>query len=545
MKTLGKICFALSAVGLYSAGITAAQSEAWDGSKPAPGIYFNWYEPSFYAGFAPRSQNPERFHVELSRGNQVRLTMVLGGDEMDSYLEDLVYRRDTYQKLIDQGTLKPSVNNNYQRFADKIDEMKLADVVAQRGSMDKTAYWTKTAELMKELNPGAIFYIHMPLDKVLADWHGLLAATPDDALGKKETQLDLANAVLPGRVNAYELTGEQVDALKAIATEARTKGADDPAFVEQAKSFLTSVTKGFYTLRDGYVDAIEFTRIMPAGTLKGFVNTKHGKLPSFGVTGVWDLMERAQGRGITGMVDYLSSNPGYGFIPLLAYQHAGGVYYNAFHNAGIRSPVGTRYLPKSWRSVSSERNPKHKYKNLWLVSRGPASHGCTRLDSGQMSEMRHMMPSDQKSMVGLSTFRNLPQCYDVFDIDGNGTPEVMGVQYYVAYVSKGHKPVKPWAPNTRKPYYNWLYGENISYNDDDSAVIKNVPVCRFVGKKKATEASVLQDVPLYEAPFEPGPIQFYTIKSVNFESRAGMEFNRELRRIGSTYDANKKKLMIK
>ncbi|MGI9371480.1 MAG: hypothetical protein ACR2OJ_03215 [Hyphomicrobiales bacterium] len=545
MKAIGKICFALSAAGLFCASVNAAQAEAWDGSKPAPGIYFNWYEPSFYAGFAPRSQNPDRFHVELSRGNQVRLTMVLGGDEMDSYLEDLVYRRDTYQKLIDQGTLKPSVNNNYQRFADKIDEMKLAEVVAGRGSMEKTAYWTKTAELMKELNPGAIFYIHMPLDKVLADWHGVLAATPEEALGKKETQLDLANAVLPGRVNAYALTAEQVDALTAIAAEARTKGADDPTFVEQAKNFLTSVTKGYYTLRDGYVDAIEFTRIMPAGTVKAYVNTKHGKLPGFGVTGVWGLMERAQGRGITGMVDYLSSNPGYGFIPLLAYQHAGGVYYNAFHNAGIRSPVGTRYLPKSWRSVSSERNPKHKYKNLWLVSRGPASHGCTRLDSGQMSEMRHMMPSDQKSMVGMATYRNLPQCYDVFDIDGNGTPEVMGVQYYVAYVSKGHKPVKPWAPNTRKPYYNWLYGENISFNDDGSAVIKNVPVCRFVGKKKAAEANVLQDIPLYEAPFEPGPIQFYTIKSVSFESRAGMEFNRELRRIGSTYDANKKKLMIK
>ncbi|MGI9482971.1 MAG: hypothetical protein ACR2OR_11510, partial [Hyphomicrobiales bacterium] len=325
---------------------------------------------------------------------------------------------------------------------------------------------------------------------------------------------------------------------------AQAGGPNSPDFISHAEGFITNVTNGHYLVRDGHVDAIEFTQILPAGTVKAFSKTKYGKLPGFGVTGVWSLMNRAQGRGITGMVDYLSSNPGYGFIPLLAYQHAGGVYYNAFHNAGIRSPVGTRYLPKEWRKVAGERNPKSSYKNLWLVSRGPASHGCTRLDSGQMSEMRNALPSNNDTLVGMPTFRNLPICYDVFDIDGNGTPEVMGVQYYVAYVSKGHKPVKPWAPNTRKPYYSWLYGDNISYNSDNSATMKKVPVCRFVGRKKAVEAEVLENIPLYEAPFEPAPIQFYTIKKVNFETRKGMEFNRELRRVGVNYEFNKKKLML-
>ena len=111
-----------------------------------------------------------------------------------------------------------------------------------------------------------------------------------------------------------------------------------------------------------------------------------------------------------------------------------------FHNAGIRSPVGTSYLPPEWRKVASERDPKKSYKNLWLVSRGPASHGCTRLDSGQMSELRHALPSTSRAMAGIPTYRNLPQCYEVFDIDGDGKAEVMGVEYFVAYQSKKHKP---------------------------------------------------------------------------------------------------------
>src|SRR5690349_2511139 len=47
-----------------------ASDTTWDGSEPPQGIYFHWYEPSFYAGFAPRTQDPQRVHIGLSRGNQ-------------------------------------------------------------------------------------------------------------------------------------------------------------------------------------------------------------------------------------------------------------------------------------------------------------------------------------------------------------------------------------------------------------------------------------------------------------------------------------------
>jgi hypothetical protein len=62
---------------------TADSGPAWDGSEPPPGVYFYRYEPSFYTGFAPRTQDRSRVHLELGRDNQQRLTIVLGPDELD------------------------------------------------------------------------------------------------------------------------------------------------------------------------------------------------------------------------------------------------------------------------------------------------------------------------------------------------------------------------------------------------------------------------------------------------------------------------------
>jgi len=83
-----------------------------------------------------------------------------------------------------------------------------------------------------------------------------------------------------------------------------------------------------------------------------------------------------------------------------------------------------------------ERDGKKPYQNLWIASRGPASHGCTRLGSGHVSELRQIVPSESNVLERVATFRSLPQCYDVFDIDGNGVSQVMGVQYYL--VGAGH-----------------------------------------------------------------------------------------------------------
>ena len=53
-----------------------------------------------------------------------------------------------------------------------------------------------------------------------------------------------------------------------------------------------------------------------------------------------------------------------------------------------------------------------------------------------------------------------------------------------------------------------------------------------------------EGIRLYEAPCEPEFLQFYTINGVNKFSREGMDFNRELRRVGTGYTIDRKKLFL-
>src|SRR5262245_34609256 len=102
------LVLALAVTPTYAA-LDATETD-WDANAPAPGVYFGWYEPSFYTGFPPRTQEPERVHIELARGNQVRVTVVLGDRELDAYANDLVERRRIYQELIDRGVIALTTN---------------------------------------------------------------------------------------------------------------------------------------------------------------------------------------------------------------------------------------------------------------------------------------------------------------------------------------------------------------------------------------------------------------------------------------------------
>jgi hypothetical protein len=539
MRINGTLAAALLALVLAAtpgrAALEATETN-WDASEPAPGVYFHWYEPSFYTGFAPRTQDPERVHIELARGNQVRVTVVLGDRELDAYASDLIERRTVYQELIDRGVITLTTNKQYERFTARLDEVGAAGVAA---SHDRA----KNVELLSTLNPERVFRIRIPLDQVAERWQPILTGL--DAGAPPGRKLDAANAVLPGRVNLTALSGD-LDAMLARAAEAARQGGPDAAALrEQAGAFIEKATGGLYAVRDGAVQAIEFTAIYPAGTVDATTTYRGEKLPDFGVTGVWNLTARTHGRGLLGMVDYLSPNPGYGFITMLPYQYAGGITYNAFHNAGVRCQLNsTKFLPAAWRNVISERDGKRPYQNLWIASRAPVSHGCTRLPSGHETELRQIVPTDSPVLERVRTFRDLPGCYDVFDLRGDGTPAVMGIQYYIAYkCDTEHTPLRTYVANRRDPYYRWLYGANAVLGPVGKVTIREVPVCRFVGRK-AEEAQVLSNVPLYEARFEPEAIQFYTVKRVPFDSDKGIELNRELRKVGAGHTLDRPKLLL-
>jgi hypothetical protein len=84
--------------------------------QPRFGVFYNRYEPAFYTGFAPRTYDPQRIHLHLGRGNQLRVTVVLADDVLHEYAKDLLTRYRTYQALIEDGRLTLTQNQGFEEF---------------------------------------------------------------------------------------------------------------------------------------------------------------------------------------------------------------------------------------------------------------------------------------------------------------------------------------------------------------------------------------------------------------------------------------------
>jgi hypothetical protein len=164
------------------------------------------------------------------------------------------------------------------------------------------------------------------------------------------------------------------------------------------------------------------------------------------------------------------------------------------------------------------------------------SHGCTHVNAGHISELRQILPSKEGALLKVQTYHNKSNHFDVFDIDGDGSPEVMGVKYYYAYSLKGKKPYRMRAPNDRKSFYKWLYKNGYHEDEQGRIIFDKVFASTFRGKK-AVKGKGYNDIPLYEADYTPETIQFYKSSSIPFV--------RELRRVSTTYDLNRKVLKLK
>ena len=105
-------------------------------------------------------------------------------------------------------------------------------------------------------------------------------------------------------------------------------------------------------------------------------------------------MPRMHGNGMIGMVDYISAAGYYGLIPMFPYEYGGGIAYNSIHNTGISNWIGGhKLLPKEWSKYTEGSRTGKPYNRVALTSRGPVSHGCTRLGSGHLAELRELLHS--------------------------------------------------------------------------------------------------------------------------------------------------------
>ena len=525
LVTFGLALVAVAGVAGYG---SALSQERW--SDPTPyGIFFNDYDPNFHAGFVPRVQERERIKIHLARGNQLRIRMVLSDATLDNYLLDQVAKHDLYQEVIEKGIITLTSNTAWEDYHQRFEAEGLRELAARKGSLSAGKWRALNVETLGKLNPERLYRIQKDLGQLLAE-----------ELGAK---LDLVNEIFPQRMFVYDLSEEQDAALTELVGLA--KAGDKAAFRPKAEAFFQDLTDGIYEVRDGKIDYYEYTAIYPAGTYD--VTTKHeGRtIPMITTPGIWYFMPRLHGTGMIGMVDYISGAGYYGLIPMFPYEYGGGSAYNSIHNTGISNWIaGHRLLPKEWSSYTGGSRNGKPYNRVALTSRGPVSHGCTRLNSGHLAELRELLPSTSKAMEGIVNYRNISHCYDVFDRKGDGNVEIMGVQYYIAFRHTKSRVAKEiWAQNNRKDFYAWLYGDEMNYGPIGQVSFDEVCEGKFV-KRKEVEGKTWRNLRLYEAPYQPETLQFYKIKGVDRLSHQGMEFNRELRRVGYGYQVDRKKLLL-
>jgi hypothetical protein len=155
-----------------------------------------------------------------------------------------------------------------------------------------------------------------------------------------------------------------------------------------------------------------------------------------------------------------------------------------------------------------------------------------------------MLPSNSDALKGTKFFINRSHCYDVFDLKGDDKEEVMGVQYYIAFRHTNARVANQiWCQNNRKDFYAWLYGDEINFGPIGQVTVKQAYDGKFV-KRKAVQGKLYENIDMHEAPYEPEKLQFYVINGVNTYSEKGINFNRELRRVGYGYRVDRNLLFL-
>ena len=194
------------------------------------------------------------------------------------------------------------------------------------------------------------------------------------------------------------------------------------------------------------------------------------------------------------------------------YEDAG----NGFHNPAVRF-TGLEGSVKALLGIPVKHN------SFWSVMRGGVSHGCSRLPLGHVWEMRHIFPVNPAVMSEIYYFGSDPKDFDVYDIDGNGEPEVMGVEYLISYglqsangLGKREGTDLQIGSANKLSFYKNLYGAKNVFTQDTQGIYQfsspsvSMPSYLDFQKKKIQARLVVNGtIPLREAAYERDKVQFY------------------------------------
>jgi hypothetical protein len=397
---------------------------------------------------------------------------------------------------------------------------------AKAGKTSPEAIYKKSLEVLSKLNPGRVFPLKLNLNAEFAKWKAGVSAS---SVATEQGAINAIDSLLWGRVNlTTKPTAEQMAKLNAAIAAAN--GPEDK-FTAAALDLFKSVTGDKYKIKvmnaEGkLVDAIqcaggqctlsypEFTAIYPTGTAMASMSDQFGnKINRYATPGLWNFIDHSGGRE----VDNIRDEPYYGWIPKMDYQATG----NGFHNPAVR--MGLSSSQKNQLGIPSS------HTTLWAVKRGDVSHGCSRMPSGHVWELRQIMPVENAKMKQVYYFGNDSRDFDVFDVNGDGQLEVMGVEYMISYGLQANTGLQSRegtgleVSNDRKlDFYTKLYGRNnvftVGANQQISFTNPSVSVQSYLDTKKASVKSRLTlqgTFPLYEQDYERDKVQFYSSGGVN------------------------------
>lgn len=503
--------------------------EAAGPGRQAPpfGLFYQRFEPTFYTGFAPRALEPERVHLHMGRGNQLRATVVLSDEVLTIYAQDLLARQRTLGSLIQAGDIQLTQNAAYEAMEATCRSVGLEALVAAEKGMAPEALRERNLGLLERLNPGRVFRIRIPVSELVARWVPAAAAAGEGTLSR-EAQRDLLDALLPTRI--YTDT-KRIDAATTVALTKLVAEATRMAAAPRAEAvavlrpdylaLLERISGGRYPVRGDALEFVEFTALYPIGSVNEFTRYKGREIPLYPSPGRRELTTHQ--RSLT--IDHIAEVPTYSYSPWIPYMHVGPKMHNAFHTPFWElRPASASFLPDDIQKIDVRGRGGARLGSAYLLSRGPASHGCTHVNPGHLVELRQILPSEAESLEDVEVFINKSHLFDVFDIDGDLSPEAMGVSYFVAYSIYNEKPGKMRAPVERTAFYDWLYGGEIHFERDGRGYFTDALDADFVGDS-AVEGARYDRLPLYEARYEPERVQFYAMRPIPFV--------RELRKVGA------------
>lgn len=184
---------------------------------------------------------------------------------------------------------------------------------------------------------------------------------------------------------------------------------------------------------------------------------------------------------------------------------------------------GFPFLLIEWSGVAFH-GPITNYSPLdvWYLRRGYVSHGCHRMDSSDVLELRALMPSSLKAAANKIKITILDH-FDVTDWNKDGKLEAIDVKYYsipsAIVVPKGktiEDVIKPYSIEAQQTSYLKNNKYAAKFFDSASGTLKNIPKY-VIDKKSVKKDGVHAEMPFYRFDYRPNRIIQYTEDGVKLQ----------------------------